>query len=385
MSGDLVAHIITPTRIRGCGRPASRARRGSALILVLVAMIVLTFLSTGAIMGSMEELRVAHNQQQEQRALAVAEYGLNQQIANWTSIRNQLANGAIDSSKVVVASGDTASVSVMRLNSRAFLVVSSGRTKGGSNRLETQRQVSMLVSISTPSLVSAATITSFGATSITGSATLTGMNTSPPGWSGCTPSNDTLAVSVNPASSLSVQKPASQSVNGSSNSDPRAGQLSNYNTFGTETWASLVSKANVSANGAKPSPSGTALSCTMTSTNWGEPLRLGVGYVAGCVNYYPIVYASGGLSVNGGRGQGVLIVDGDLTINGNFAYNGLILVKGNLKANGTLDIFGAVMVQGTTDILGNANFSYSSCAVTNAFGGLSAPSRTQQRSWAQMY
>ena len=76
---------------------------------------------------------------------------------------------------------------------------------------------------------------------------------------------------------------------------------------------------------------------------------------------------------------GVLIVNGDLTINGNFEYDGLILVKGHFKANGTLDVFGAVLVQGTTDILGNANFSYSSCAVTNAFAGLSTPSRTKQR------
>ncbi len=384
MSGDQVTHTTRPARLRGCGRRKSRARRGSALVLVLVAMIVLTFLSTGAIMGSMEELRVAHNQQQEQRALAVAEYGLNQQVANWTSIRNQMANGAIDSGKVVVADGDTASVSVMRLNSRSFLVVSVGRTKGGSSRLETQRQVSMLVSISTASLKSAATITSFGATSIKGSANITGVNTLPPGWSGCTSSNDTLAVSVNPASTLSVQKPASQAVNGSSNSDPNTGNLSTYNTFGTETWASLVAKANVTANGANPSPSGTSTTCTMTTTNWGESLRSG-GYIAGCTNYYPIVYASGALSVNGGRGQGVLIVNGDLTINGNFAYDGLILVKGNFKANGTLNVFGAVMVQGTTDILGNANFSYSSCAVTNAFAGLSTPSRTKQRSWAQMY
>ncbi len=366
------------------GRGVTGARRGTALVLVLVAMIVLTVLSTGAILGSMEELRLAHNGQMEQRALAVAEYGLNQQVANWTSARNQMANGAIDSSKVIVSAGDTASVSVMRLNSRSFQIVSVGRTKGGSGRLEAQRQVSMLVSIGTASIKSAATITSYGATDIKGSANITGVNTTPPGWSGCTSSNDTLAISVNPSSTLSVQKPSSQAVNGSSKADPNVGNLSTYNTFGTETWNSLVAKANVTANGANPSPSGTSTTCTMTSTNWGESLR-SASYVAGCTNYFPIVYASGSLSLNGGRGQGVLIVNGDLTINGTFAYDGLILVKGNLKANGTLDVFGAVMVQGTTDILGNANFSYSACAVSNAFAGLSTPARTKQRSWAQMY
>ena len=372
---------MTAAAVAPCLR---RARRGTALVLVLVAMIVLTVLSTGAILGSMEELRSAHNEQMQQRALAVAEYGLNQQVANWTPARNQLANGAIDSSKVVVAGGDTASVAVMRLNSRSFWVVSIGRTKGGSGRLEAQRQVSMLVSVSSASLRAPATITSFGPTSIKGSANITGVNTAPPGWGACGSTNDTLAISVNPASTLFVQKPSSQSVNGSSNADPNAGNLNTYNTFGNETWSSLVGKANVMANGASPSPSGTTTTCTTTSTNWGEPLRSG-SYVAGCTNYFPIVYSAGSLSIHGGRGQGVLIVEGDLTINGNFSYDGLILVKGDLKANGTLDVFGAVLTQGATDILGNANFTYSSCAVNNAFAGLSTPKRTKQRSWAQMY
>ena len=375
---------VARARSAGAVPAIRRARRGTALVLVLVAMIVLTVLSTGAILGSMAELRAAHNEQMVQRALAVAEYGLNQQVANWTTARNQLANGAIDSSKVVVAVGDTASVAVMRLNSRSFWVVSIGRTKGGSGRLEAQRQVSMLVSVSSASLRAPATITSYGPTSVKGSANITGVNTNPPGWGTCASSNDTLAISVNPATTLFVQKPSTQAVNGSSSTDPNAGNLSTYNTFGSESWGSLIGKANVLANGANPSPSGTSTTCTTTSTNWGEPLR-SASYVAGCTNYFPIVYASGSLSISGGRGQGVLMVEGDLTINGNFSYNGLILVKGDLRANGTLDVFGAVLTQGATDILGNANFSYSSCAVSSAFAGLSTPRRTKQRSWAQMY
>jgi len=377
-----VACAHSSSRRAGQSRPTRR--RGSALLLVLIAIVVLSVLSTGAIMGSLEELRSAKNLQMEQRALTVAEFGLNQQLANWTSTRAALANGAIDSSKVSVGAGDTAFVSVMRLNTRNFWVVSTGRTNGGKGRLEAQRQVSLLVNLNTATVSAPAVVTSYGATDIKGSANITGINTPPSGWLGCPAAPDTFAVAVNPSQSVSIQKPSSQSVNGSTNSDPRTGQLTTYTTFGTETWASLVAKANVTTSGASPSPTGTSTTCSYSSTNWGEPYRTG-GYVSGCTSYFPIIYSAGAISINGGRGQGVLIVNGDFTTNGNFYFAGLVLVAGNLKANGNMEIDGAIMTQGTTDILGNATFNYSSCALTNAVAGLATPTRTKQRSWAQLF
>jgi hypothetical protein len=60
--------------------------------------------------------------------------------------------------------------------------------------------------------------------------------------------------------------------------------------------------------------------------------------------------ASGEFSYNGGDGEGLLYVDGDLTINGNFAFRGLIYVEGDFKINGDVWILGGIIVKGKSNI-----------------------------------
>lgn len=55
--------------------------------------------------------------------------------------------------------------------------------------------------------------------------------------------------------------------------------------------------------------------------------------------------ASGAWSV-GGKGEGLLYVDGDLAMNSNFIFRGVIYVEGDLKINGNCWILGAVIVKG---------------------------------------
>jgi Tfp pilus assembly protein PilX len=55
-----------------------------------------------------------------------------------------------------------------------------------------------------------------------------------------------------------------------------------------------------------------------------------------------------GWSYTGGNGEGLLYVDGDLHINGNFTYKGMVYVEGNLTLNGNLWILGGLIVKGKT-------------------------------------
>ncbi|GAB1342631.1 hypothetical protein [Gemmatimonas sp.] len=137
-------------------------RRGAALLLVLVAMVVLAVLSSASMMSAFQEARGSRAAQIQQRALTVAEYGLNLQLANWTSQRSGLALGAIDSSIVGVALGDTAVVRVQRLTNVDYQVVSIGRAGVGNGLLEAQRQVSLLVKMSAPTIRPGGIITSYG-------------------------------------------------------------------------------------------------------------------------------------------------------------------------------------------------------------------------------
>lgn len=68
----------------------------------------------------------------------------------------------------------------------------------------------------------------------------------------------------------------------------------------------------------------------------------------------------------GVTGEGMLYVDGDLTLNAGFVYVGLVYIEGNLILNGQAWILGALVVRGksTVKMNGGATILYSSDAIT---------------------
>lgn len=80
------------------------------------------------------------------------------------------------------------------------------------------------------------------------------------------------------------------------------------------------------------------------------------------------------IGIHGGEGEGLLYVDGDLTINAQFYYRGLIYVEGDLKMNGQAWVLGGIIVKGRTTVRqnGGATILYSSEAIARAlarYGG----------------
>ena len=375
-----------------------RTRRGMALVLTLIVIVVLAALSTGAVMSSMQEYRAGRNSLIEQRAFAVAEFGLNREISNWRRGRNLppptgMANGSIDSSSVFVAQGDTARVKVTRLNDNTFWVVSVGRASIGNGQLESQRQTHVLVRIAYPTINPGGAIVTAGNITVQGSAAITGRNTDPVGWTQCPQivGRDTFAISYAPGNTASIQKPLA--VTGGVYPDPAAGDSNTYVRFGTESWQSLVAGADVTIPSGtfSPEPVGTATTCNYAATgNWGEPKR-GTGTIAGCADFFPIIYVTGDLHLSRGRGQGILLVNGDVRLNGNFEWYGLIIARDDIvKGNGTFDMFGSIMSRNTnvndgSSIVGNSSFNWSKCAVESALRASAILTRTKERSWVQLY
>ncbi len=381
-----------------CGG-APRERRGTALLLVLFAMVVLLLLSQGALVASLHEFRAGRNTLVEQRAFAVAEFGLNREIASWPRSRNLppptgLAFGSIDSNSVFVSQGDTARVKVTRLNDNTFWVVSTGRASIGNAALESQRMTHMLVRIAYPSITPGGAIVTAGDITVKGNAFVTGENTDPEGWAQCPQiaSRDTFAIAYAPGVDVDIQKPTSV-VNGT-NADPAAADSNTYVRFGTESWNSLVANADIRIPGGtyQPFPVGTASTCDQgASMNWGEPFR-GAGTIAGCMDYFPIIYVDGNLRLNGkGRGQGVLLVNGDVSLNGSLDWFGLIIARDDFNAgNGTANIHGSIMSRNANldkdavNIGGTIDLQWSNCAVESALRGSAVLTRTRERSWVQL-
>ena len=123
--------------------------------------------------------------------------------------------------------------------------------------------------------------------------------------------------------------------------------------------------------------------------NWGDPTDpSGV-----CGSYFPIIYAADNISINANDfGQGILLVEKDLAIQGGFTFYGPVIVKGTLKTAGSGGHFeGGVIAANvsleTTTVLGDALVQYSSCAVTRAILNNSSLTRVrplERRSWVDL-
>lgn len=373
-------------------------RRGIALITALFGVVVLAVLMSGMYFTSNQEYRGTRNALVEQRAFAVAEYGLNSEISNWDRTRNQVQSfgiGAIDSTKVYPANTDTAWVKVTRLTNNTFWVLSDGYANMGNN-LESRRQTSAYVRIAYPTINPKGAITAAGNVNLQGAANVDGDDAHPPGWTNCGALASTLpAVTVAPGKTVNSGPQTFQSSPGVAY-DSTAADSNTYVRYGSESWVSLTTNADIKLSGgvynADLAPIGTATTCNKSiTTNWGEPYR--PGDVVGCYGYFPIIYVNGDLLMNGsGRGQGILLINGDLEVNGQLDFYGIVIVRDDIKkSNGTAKITGAVFAANMTVgdplswMTGDQDVQYSNCAVQSALQGSAILVRVLERHWAQIF
>jgi len=166
---------------------------------------------------------------------------------------------------------------------------------------------------------------------------------------------------------------------------------STFFKYGTLNWNDLTAMAGITLPGGNysPAPSGTATTCNQgILTNWGDPYHPAT--VAGCSNYYPIIHITGNFKGTQGYGQGVLMVDGDLQVTGNFEFYGPVIVRGSFSTAGNGNHFyGGVMAADVdlsqNSVLGNAVITYSSCVVANALRASSPGRLMRERSWAEVF
>jgi hypothetical protein len=109
-----------------------------------------------------------------------------------------------------------------------------------------------------------------------------------------------------------------------------------------------------------------------------------------CGDHFPHVHSGGDLKVSGGRGQGMLVVDGDLELVGGFVFAGVIVVRGRLRIGGIgTAVTGAVVVaneeQGLIAIGGTAVIRYSKCAIDRALAASGSPELLRSRSGFRVF
>ena len=134
--------------------------------------------------------------------------------------------------------------------------------------------------------------------------------------------------------------------------------------------------------GIRPSHSGPA--CHLQDIrNWGAPDARG----SPCYHHRPVILVRGDLEVDGGVGQGVLIVEGDVLLGGGFTFAGLLLVGGDLRIRGQgTRVVGAVQVGGpaggvSTHLEGEVRIDYAPCLVRSAMAAAGRAVPLPSRAW----
>ncbi len=374
-------------------------RKGIAIVAALGGIVVIGALIAGVFFVSSQESQISEGSLVHERAFRAAELGINTTLANWDNVgMYSMPVGGMDT-MTYSGTGWVDTVVVTKLTAKAYSLLSSATA--GSGRLARSRKKTLLsVRLSSPDFDFLGALTVRGATQIGGSSFINGRNTNPTGWNGCAAANDTLAgVAIADSTQITYSGcPSGTCVAGSPRvlQDPTAGDTTNYFEFGDEDWASLTAAATKIINGTTTfssiNPSVTGGVCnTSVATNWGAPTHTSPANA--CENYFPIIHAKGStstLKLTGNKGQGILLVDGDLEISGGFEFYGPVIVRGRIKSTGTGGKLNGGVMAANVDleqntVLGDATITYSSCAVEKAIAGAANPRRISQRAWTEVH
>ena len=114
---------------------------------------------------------------------------------------------------------------------------------------------------------------------------------------------------------------------------------------------------------------------------------------APCGNYFPIIHITGDATLNGVQGQGILLVDGDLEVQGSYEFYGITIVQGRLKTAGggstEAHFWGGVMAANVdlelNSLSGNATLNYSKCAIVQALQMTGSTAPLRSRGWVQLF
>lgn len=375
-------------------------RRGFALPAAIGGLVIVGVLVTAGFYMAQQELRIGVASKNATLAVNLAQTGANEVLVTETTAMAGIGIWS-DTTFRGTATAGTWSVEVTRVGTRLFFLDATGEvTEGGAMWSGATRRVGLVTRMTAAELEPPAALTTQGSLTVGGSSIVEGHDSIPSGWDSVC---DTASMEDKPG--ILIDDTTNIKTSGNKYEvagDPEVEQdatinIDNLLTFGDMTWDDLTGLADkeypttTTVTGTAPDSLlvGRSYVCNEIQSNWGDPLN----WNAVCGNYFPIIYAGQTLKINSrGVGQGILLVEGDLEVQGGFTFYGPVIVKGELKTAGTGGHFtGGVIAANvnldTSTVLGNALVSFSTCAVERAILNNSALTRVRplaMRSWVDL-
>lgn len=306
------------------------SRRGAALLVTLVFATLLGWLSLALHHVSLG----AHRRSAARRDVVVATAGATAGL--WGVLRDARVHAFdtlhVGDPPVVVrraAGSALVEVRAVRISPVTWQLVATAWFPDTVLARRTVRQATMVVRQDLPDIGGLAALTVRDAVGVVGSGEVIGTDTtSSPLLAGCLPGTGVAGVAMPDT----LRRTGTGRIVGVPPliEDATAGTMAPYNGYGSESWGTLTARAQLRlAAGAviTPGPVTAFAACdTTVVSNWGEPSGTGP-----CARHAPLILARGSVELRGGRGQGMLLVDGDLTVSGGARFDGIVIVRDDVR------------------------------------------------------
>ncbi len=375
-----------------------KRRRGFALPVAVFALVIVGVIMTGGVFIARQEGRIGVASEHAGLAFYLTEQGLVDLMANW----NADLFGALPSWGDTTVTQDDPGVGsvttrITRMTDYLYFVDADGTvTRGGAMLSGASRRVGVTIRIVTADMAPPAALVTRGPTTLKGTAEVHGEDEIPSGWgSVCLGglenkpgilTDDSSQVSTQGAAELTGVPPVAEDTTIADSTFTQFGDLE-WNEF-TGMADIVLSGGNIN-NTAPDSIGGVCRTGQAFPSNWGNPENPG----AACSLWFPIIHIAGSANIqSGGVGQGVLLVDGDLDLRGNFVFHGIIIVQGSMGTQGSGNrVYGGVMASNalfdSQSLVGGSVVTNSTCAVSRALLNNRSLTRARplaSRSWVDL-
>lgn len=355
-------------------------QEGFALSVVIFALAVLAVLSTAGFFIARQETRIAVATKRATHAFYVAETGAMEVLSEWDADRfSRMATWS--SATVTDRLGDGVwSVDVTRLSHRLYFLLANGKsTAGEAGYGGAGRALGFVAKVESALIDPQAALTTVGDLTVGGSSQIDGTDISPAAWTGyCDPTKPAKpGVLVDSLSNISIEGRKASAEGSPPFAEDNTLTSDSLLTFGDQEWEDLVALATLTLHDGSvitqtyPDSTlvdGSYVCGTSNPLNWGDPFNPG----GACGRYFPVIYAAGDLTIQAhDSGQGILLVEGNLTFKGGFEFFGPVIVRESVLTEGTGGHFNGGLIAANVDlsastVLGDALVQYSSCSVERA-------------------
>jgi hypothetical protein len=350
--------------------------RGAALAVVLWGLVVGGALLTLVTILALQEQRAAGALRREERGLVGAERVGAELLAGMTAgkLRADLPR-SFDS--LSLDAGGAWSALVRRLTPEVVLLEVAPRLPvGPASREAAGVRLGWLLRPRPDSVSPTAAVSVGGPVSLGDGVVLSGADEAPPGVDSCAAPDSAIAGIAAP----SVVVSGSAQLLGSPPELLQAtGDIGAFDRFSER--ATLVLPGGRYAT----SPATVGTSCDLQSpTNWGDPGSA----AAPCGGYLPVVTVDGDLTLGGGIGQGILLVNGDLRVTGPFTFHGIMIVKGAVDITAPTDVRGilaAAELRSGAGSVTQLKVHYSKCIITMDLASAAPLSPLTSRAWIPLF